>query len=344
MTHNQKGLCAFFILGSLSYTPSLAQSSDNNQYFRGKTITILVPSAPGGGRSSNVAPVVERLSRNIPGNPIIIAKYMPGAGGSLAINHLYNVALRDGTFLASPLTGTLISQITKDTSVQYDISKMNWIGRTTDNAEIIYTWNDTNVFTINDAIKNEILIGTSSLSSIHSIIPIVLNDVLGTKFKIIQGYTSSAAINLAVERREVDGAATTWENIKTNHIEWVRSNKINILAQVAAAGNPDLPNVPVMIDFAKNDPDRELINLIGSASDMGQSFIAPPNIPNNVLNILRRAFDKTVKDQEYIDMIEKMGIKLNPMTGEQLTEISDKVLNSKPETITRFQSIIAKYQ
>ena len=283
----------------LAATPALAQIPDD--YFRGKTISVVIPAAPGGGRTSNATPLIERLGKNIPGNPQVVPRFMPGAGGSTGVNWLYSLAPRDGTAIGTPLAGALMAQITGEKSVQFDFSRMIWIGRTTDTGVVVYAWKRAGVTDLAGARRKELLAGATALGSSHAVIPIVLNETLGTRFKLIQGYASSASINLAVERGEIDAAATTWDNLKNNHGAWLRAGDARVLAQVSLLPAPDIGDVPLAINEAQNEADRQLLALVSSTADLGQSFVAPGGVPDRVIEILRRGFDATMKDPEYID-------------------------------------------
>jgi tripartite-type tricarboxylate transporter receptor subunit TctC len=329
--------CAFF----LAATAAMAQIPDD--YFRGKTISVVIPTAPGGGRTANATPLIERLGKNIPGNPQVVPRFMPGAGGSTGVNWLHSLAPRDGTAIGTPLAGALMAQVTGEKSVQFDFSRMIWIGRTTDTGVVVYTWKRTGVVDLEGARKKELVVGATALGSSHAVIPIILNETIGTRFKVIQGYASSAAINLAVERGEIDAAATTWDNLKNNHGAWVKSGDARVLTQVSLLPTPDIGEVPLALNEARSEADRQLLALVSSTADLGQSFVAPPGVPDRVVEILRRGFDATMKDPEYVALTGKMGITLNPLTGERLTELNKGILETPASVIERYQKALAKY-
>ena len=302
-------------------------------HFRGKTINVIIPTGPGGGRMANATPFMRFFGRHIPGNPNVVPSFMPGAGGAVGMNYLQSVAPRNGLAIATPLTTVLMAQVTGEKSVKYDTSKMNWIGRTADATQVLYVRNNVDVRDFNDLKNKKIIVGSSGTAGASSIIPYALNYVFGTKIQVVLGYSGgSSGSNLAVQRGETDGAVTTWDNLSNSQGEQVRSGSLRVLVQVNLTKAPDLPNVPLALDMAGNESDRAVMALLGSVSEMGQAFVAPPDVPQDIVQALRRAFDATVKDPEYLATTRKAGNLPNPMTGEALSEIVAKT-NATPATV-----------
>jgi tripartite-type tricarboxylate transporter receptor subunit TctC len=325
----------------LAASPCLAQPAPAD-FFKGKTLTVIIPGAPGADRGDNALPFIAHYGKHVPGNPTVVPSFMPGAGGTIGMNYLYNSAPRDGTFIGTPLAAFIIAQVTGDKSAKYDVSKMSWIGRTTDNSQIVYVWHTTGVKDIEGAKNRTITIGSSGVNSASTILPLIMNQVLGTKFKIIQGYNGSAAFNLAVERGETDGALTTWGNIRNNRMDWVKDGKAIIIAQLALARHPDLPNIPTGPEMATDPDGKALLEFACSSADLGQSFVAPPGVPANIIAVLRRAFDETMKDPEYLATTKKANIQLNPLSGAELDKLAARTLAAPKKVIDLYQAAVAQ--
>jgi tripartite-type tricarboxylate transporter receptor subunit TctC len=327
-------------LHALAALPALAQGSIED-HFRGKTLAVIVPTTPGGDRMGNAGPLIKFIGRHIPGNPNVVPSFMPGAGGAVGVNYLYNVAARDGLTIVTPLAAVVVAQVTGEPTVKYDIAKMNWIGRTADSTQVLYVWHTVAAKTVDDLKTTKVLIGSTGANSASTIIPYIMNHTFGTKMQVVLGYSGSAAFNLAVERRETDGALTTWGNVSNNHAALVRDGKIRVLFQVALARNRDLPNVPLALDLATNEDDRALIEFMTAPAELGQSFLAPPDVPKPVLEALRRAFDATMKDPDYLKLSQQAGNELNPMSGEALAALNARTLATPRKIIDRYRAAVS---
>jgi tripartite-type tricarboxylate transporter receptor subunit TctC len=327
--------------GIVAASPSAWAQDAIADHFRGKTISVVIPTAPGGDRMTNAAPFMKYFGRHVPGNPNVVPQFMPGAGGAVGMNYLQSAAARDGLTIATPLAPVVIAQVTGEKSVRYDLAKMNWIGRTADATQVLYVWHLVDVKDAEGLKTTKVMIGSSGPSSASTIIPYVMNHVFDMKMQVVLGYSGSAAFNLAVERRETDGALTTWNNLSNNHADQIRQKRFRILFQVALKRNKDLPEVPLAIDMATNDNDRALLEFLSSSSEMGQSFVAPPDVPKPVVDALRRAFDATMSDPDYIALMKQTGNALNPMGGSELAEINARTLATPPSVIQRYQTAVS---
>jgi tripartite-type tricarboxylate transporter receptor subunit TctC len=306
-------------------------------HFRGKTITVIIPTGPGGDRMANATPFMRYFGRHIPGHPNVVPSFMPGAGGAVGMNFLQSVASRDGLTIATPLAPVVLAQVTGEKSVRYDTAKMNWIGRTADATQVLYVRSNVDAKDFNDLKRKKVVIGSSGPASASTIIPYVMNQVFGTKMHVVLGYSGSNAFNLAVQRGETDGALTTWNNVSNSYGEQVRDGSLRILFHVALSQNSDLSTVPLALDMTQNNEDRALVELMSSSSEMGQTFVAPPGVPGPIVQALRRAFDMTVKDPEYLDMMRKAGNALNPVGGQALSAIVAKTIATPQSVIDRYK-------
>jgi tripartite-type tricarboxylate transporter receptor subunit TctC len=311
-------------------------------YFRNQTIRIVIPSAPGGGRVLNTLPFIQFYGRHLPGNPLVQPVFMPGAGGSQAVNYTYNVAPRDGLTLVTPLVDVPSAQAIGDSAVKYDVSKMSWIGRTTDAVRVLFVRSDTQVRDIDGLRARELIIGSAGRSTQTYSNPAIMNKVLGTRFKIVIGYKSAVDVNQAVELRETDSATTSWANLNSLHPDWIRDGKMRVLFQIGLAKVPDLENVPLLVDAASDEQSRAVIRFMSAASDIGEGFLAPPGVPDAVVTMLRRGFDETMRDPEYQAAVKKLNITLNALTGEEMTKISAGIVGAPKSVIDLYMAAIGE--
>ena len=317
-----------------------AQSAED--FYRGKTLKIVVPSTPGGDRALYVLAFAPFFGKHIPGNPTVTPVFMPGAGGSNGVNYAFNVATPDGLTIVTPLTGVVMAQAMGEDSVRYNVLKFHWLGRTSDSTRIFFVSNKVKAQTISDFKTQEVIIGAVGRASETYLNPAFMNSVFGTRFKIVLGYQGAGRMNLAVESGETQGAFTTWNNISTQHSAWLRDKKIRLILQIAGKRHPDLPGVPLMLDLAKNDADRALVSFMSSPTQMGQAFAAPPGTPAHLVNALRRAFDATMKDPAFVEKMRSAKMEFNPATGEEMTEIVARTIGASPEIVRRYKAAVSE--
>jgi tripartite-type tricarboxylate transporter receptor subunit TctC len=322
-------------------TTAVTQAQSVEDFFRGKTLRIIVPSTPGGDRALYVLAFVPFFGKHIPGNPTVTPVFMPGAGGSNGLNYTYSVATPDGLSIVTPLTGVVMAQAMGEESVRYDVSKFQWIGRTSDSTRIFFVSNRVKARTLADFREQEVVISSVGRASETYLNPAFMNNVFGTKFKIVLGYQGAGRMNLAVESGETQGAFTTWNNISTQHPEWLASKRIRLVLQIAGVKHPDLKDVPLMAELAENEADRALVTFMSSPTQMGQSFAAPPATPARMVDVLRRAFDATMKDPAFIEKMRTAKMEFNPATGEQVTEIVARTISASPEVVRRYKAAVS---
>jgi tripartite-type tricarboxylate transporter receptor subunit TctC len=328
--------CALALVLPAMIAPAAAQPVADA--FRGKTIRLLLPTLPGGGRSLYSLPFAAHFGKHVPGNPTILPVFMPGAGGATAVNNAYGVAAPDGLTIVSPLASVITAQAVGDESVKYDAAKLAWIGRITDGTRIFFVSSKINARTIADFRRRETVIGATGRASETYMNASFMNKVFGTKFKIVLGYPSAGKMNMSVESGETEGAFTTWNDIVTYHPDWLRDGKIRVVLQIALSKHPDLASVPQLLDLAENEADRDLIAFMSSPTQMGQSYAAPPATPAPIVEALRRAFDATMKDPAYVEKMQAAKIQFNPMTGEELARNVLMTVGAPRSVIERFKA------
>ena len=249
-------------------------------HFRGKTIRLIWPGAPGGDRGLYAFPFMKYFGRHVPGNPNVVPTFMPGAGGATGINYTYGVAAPDGLTIATPLAPVVIAQATGSKSVKYDVSKMNWIGRISDATRVLFVTARSGVRNTDDLSKREVVVGSTGRASETFINPAVMNQMFGRRFKIVTGYKAQPEVNLAPQRGETDGAFSTWNNIGNIQAEELKKGAIRIILQIAPKRHRDLPDVPLLVDMAPHDEARAVIEFMTSSSQMGQSYAPRPECPH----------------------------------------------------------------
>src|SRR5919112_1777533 len=258
--------------------PSPAQADAVEDFYRGKTITLLIGYTPGGTYDAYGRIVAHFMGGHIPGNPTMVVRNMPGAASRVAAAHLYNVAPRDGTMLATADQSLALAQAMGE-KLQFDVTKFTWIGNPAAGNNTTVTWHTSGVKTIEDAKAREVTMGATG-GSTSSQYPKAMNSVLGTKFRIITGYPGGNDINLAMERGEVGGRGSdSWASWEGPRPEWLQEKKINILVQIGLSKAPDLPDVPLLMDLASNPEDRAVLRLLSAPSVIGRPIFGPPDVP-----------------------------------------------------------------
>ena len=333
---------AVIVLPSMLAPIAQASAQSIADHFRGKTLRILVPSAPGGDRALYPLTFAPFFGKHVPGNPTVQPVFMPGAGGSSAVNNAYSIAAPDGLTLVTPLVAVATAQAVGEESVKYDVLKLNWIGRISDATRALLLSARVNARTIDDLRGRDVVVGASARTSESYLMPAFMNKMLGTRFKIVTGYLSAGKRNLAIESGETDGAITTWNDMRTYHLDWIREGGImRLIVQIAPERHPELPNLPLLLDYAGNQADRDLIEFMSSSSQMGQSYAAPPGVPPPIVEALRRAFDATMKDAAFLEKMQAAKMEFNPANGEQLTAIVARTVGAPKSVIERYKAAIA---
>ncbi len=318
-----------------------ASADEIADHFRGKTIRLIWPGAPGGDRGLYAFPFMKHFGRHLPGNPNVVPAFMPGAGGAIAINYIYGVAKPDGLTIATPLAPVVIAQATGSKSVKYDVSKLNWIGRISDATRVLFVTAASEVRSTADLKEREVVVGSTGRASETFINPAVMNQMLGTKFKIVTGYKAQPEVNLAPQRGETDGAFSTWNNISNIQGDELKQGAIRIIMQIAPKRHPDLQETPLLLDMTPDDEARAVIELMTSSSQMGQSYVAPPGVPVPILEALRQAFDATMRDPAFVAELQRGNTELNPISGKELTTVVARTIGVPKSAIDRYQRAIA---
>ncbi len=299
---------------TIGASASFAQT-DVASFYKGKTLDMIVGYAAGSSNDIAARELARYMPKYLPGAPNVVTRNMPGGGSFTAGNYIYNVAPKDGTVIGLLAPTIAIDEKMGTTGVKFSTSKFIWLGRETTSVGVTMVWHTSPVQTIADAFTHEVTMAATGAGSTTAIYPNVLNHVLGTKFKLIMGYQGSNEALLAMQRGEAEGHSVAFEQVTSQHPEWLTDGSIRIIVQYALARHPALPNVPTALDIAKTDEQKAVLRAVVSASDVGKSFLTSPGVPADRVTALRTAFDAVMKDPDFLADMKKSGIDIIPMSG-----------------------------
>jgi tripartite-type tricarboxylate transporter receptor subunit TctC len=322
-----------------SSTPVVAQSVAD--FYRGKSISMVIATSPGGDYDLRARLVARHMGRHIPGEPTLVPRNMPGAVGLQAANWLASQAPRDGTSLHAIMQGMSALQALGGSNVEFDTRRFSWVGNTTDTPNVINSWHATGIKTIQDVMTKELVVGAPGLATSSVYYPKALNELVGTKFRIVAGYPGGNDVNLAMERGEVGGrGSNSWASWKATHPDWLKEKKIYILVQIALQRDPELADVPTMMELAKNDEDRQVMAFLSADIPISRAYVTTPDTPPERVDALRRAFDATMKDPLFLAEAAKSNIDISPTTGEDSQKFSAMIANTPPAVLAKAKLIL----
>ncbi|HEY5063915.1 MAG TPA: hypothetical protein VIJ04_03675 [Xanthobacteraceae bacterium] len=316
---------------------SAASAQSSPPFYQGKQIELDINSSVGGGYDLYARLLARHMGKHIPGDPTIVPKNMVGASGLRLANWLASAAPRDGTVMGAVSRATAFEPLLGNAAAQYDGTKFAFIGSGNDEVSVCVTWHTSGVATFADALARDVTVGASGgIGDDTYQFPAVLDRMFGAKFKIVRGYPGGNEINLAMERGEVQGrCGIPWSTVKAARPDWIDDKKVNFLMQFSLAKHPDLPNVPLVTDLAKNDEQRKILRLIFGRQIMGRPFALPPGVPAERIAELREAFDATMVDKDYLADAAKMKLEVKPVSGEQIEHLIDDIYKSTSPAIAR---------
>ena len=315
-----------------------APAQTPEQFYAGKTIDFVIGYPPGGSNDTLGRLVARHIGKYIPGKPVVVPKNQPGAGSFLAVNTVFNVAPKDGTVIGIGAPTIPLDERLGTQGVRFKTAELNWIGRTDSLVNMVFLWKTSPVKTFADAMKIESTLSGTGVGSTVSIYPTVVNNVFGTKFKLVMGYKGSNEAMLAVERGEVEGHSTSWTALKVAHPDWIRDKNVTVIVQFALKRHPELPDVPTAIDLARNDEERQILRAVMNATEVGTAFFTTPGAPADRVTALRRAFDAAMKDPELLSEAGKMNVGVSPMPGEELQKLVAEVSDLPPALLEKVRA------
>lgn len=325
---------------AMSGCMSAARAQD---FYAGKTITLSTHTGPGGGYDTLLRLFSRHLAKHVPGTPSIVVVNQPGAGGLTAFNHAGKVAPQDGTFLTLVGQGLMVHEPTGQPGMQLSLADFKWLGNFSQAPNVTAVWHTSKVHSLADAKRREVVLGSTGASSPDAQIPKVYNALLGTKFKVVFGYEGGGALNLAMERGEIEGRGTnTWGSYKATLPKPVAQHELVPVIQIGLKKDPDLPEVPLFLDEVKGDARKEPVaRFLSLTTAISRPLAAPPGVPKERVALLRKAFDETVADPEFLAEARRLSVEIDPMTGDEVQQAVKQILSTPKDVIARTQQALA---
>jgi tripartite-type tricarboxylate transporter receptor subunit TctC len=324
--------------------PATAQPSVES-FYKNQRVRMLVGYGVGTGNDLYLRLLARHIGKHIPGTPAMVPENMPGAGGIVMFNHLYNVAARDGSVIAHPSRSLVTEPLFGNQQARYDALKFGWLGSINRDVATCITWakngGKSGIASIEDAKRREVAVGSTGASAESNYFPKLLNTVLGTRFKTVLGYPDSGAVGIAMERGELDGYCSfTWAAIKSARPNWLTNKQINVILQLSMAKHPELPDVPLVADLARDEASRQIFTLAFGAQKMGRPVTTTPGVPPERLAVLRQAFDATMRDPNFQDDARRNGLEAEgPITGAEVDEVLRDIYATPKAIVQRYEAI-----
>ncbi len=340
MLRNQIGLFGAAIIAGLSACSSaLAQEAIS---FKGKTLTIVTSTGPGGVYDLVARLIARHMPGHLPGAPGMIVQNMPGGGNVVAPNYMHEVAPKDGTWMCVVNNAVPLNQMLDGRGVRFDSAKFNWIGSTGGRNEMVFIMRSAGINSVEELTQKEAMLGGTGPGSSIVIYPTVMNNLLGTKFKIVNGYKSSTEVFLAMEKGEVVARSGSISSIHNTFSQWLRDNKIVFLAQVGSLRDRELPDVPLLSDLAKNEEQRQIMTLVSSPSALGQPYFLPPGVPAERVALMREAFATTMADPAFLADAERAKVEIMPVRGEEIQKIVEAVSSTPADIVNKARQALGQ--
>jgi tripartite-type tricarboxylate transporter receptor subunit TctC len=314
---------------------STARAETVEEFYKKTPLVIYVGSGAGGGFDEIARVVAQHLGHHIPGSPSVIVKNMPGAGGLLNVNFMANTAPRDGSAIAAPFNTVFMLQLFGDPSAKFDPRQFTWLGSLDKQTATCVVWHTSSIMTLDDTKKREVLVGATGTNATPAIFPNVMNALLGTKFKIISGYSTNE-MRLAIERGETEGvcglAWQTWQAVAPN---WIAEKKLRFLGQMGLVKNPAMPDVPLVIDLLKDPKDRQTFELVVLPQEFGRPYMAPPGIPADRAKALVDGFEAMMKDPAFVADAARIRLTLDPLSGKDILDLLDRAYAAPKDVVQK---------
>ncbi len=328
------------LAGILIAAPAGAQ--DAAPFYAGKTITILVGAGAGGSYDIYARALASHLGGHIAGSPQIVVKLGGGVGGGVATAiQVEHSAPKDGTTIGMTQQTNVTGQLTESAAAgKYDVSKWRWIGGMASLRNFLGVWFTAPAQTLEDAKSKEVVIGATGRNSPTFTVPAALNEILGTKFRMVLGYNGAADLNLAMERGEIQGRGASWLSVVLQAPNYISERKLTPLVVDGLTRDPLLPDVPTLLELARDDNQRGAVRLISASADFARAFFAPPGAPDDRVAILRAAFDATMADPEFLADAKKQGLAIEPRTGAELDRLAASIVASPPDAVAMAKKLL----
>jgi tripartite-type tricarboxylate transporter receptor subunit TctC len=309
-----------------------------SDFYAGKTVKLTIPTPPGASFDLYGRTLSEHIHRHIPGKPNVIPQYRGGAGGGISAAYMHNVAPKDGTEFAIVLSPTIITPVLR-AEAKWDASKWLWIGSMTPRPGVVTVWHTAPATTLDGIKKTEVIMGATNKYGEPYMVPAVMNAFLGTKFKLVEGYEGGADMNLAMEKGETHGRHNYWTGWTSVKQDWLRDKKIIQITQHGPKIK-ELPDVPVLRDLVKPGAEQQVMDLVEAGNHVGIGVFFPPGVAPDKLAALRKAFEATIKDPEFLAEAEKRKMEIEYVSGEKLQEIVGRAAGTPPDVVARLKKAL----
>ena len=328
-------------LAAICVLPASANAQSVSDFYRSKTVSMVVSTSTGGGYDTLTRAIARHIGRHIPGNPTVVVRNMPGAGGITAMNWFYNSAEKDGTILGLVGNGMPLEPLFGTKAARYDATKFNWLGTPSYEVSMVLLWHTVPVNTIEDLRTRETTMGSSGANSTPAFYTRILNAVLGTKMRLIHGYPGQNDAFLAMERGELDGYPSVFYSALTStRPTWLREKKAKPIVQYGPQRLKELPDVPFAADLLQNEDDKLLMQAASAPQALGRPLLLPPGVPADRVAAVRKALADTFADAQFKADAEKIGLIVNaPRTGEQLQEVIEHAYASPTRVVERIREL-----
>jgi tripartite-type tricarboxylate transporter receptor subunit TctC len=302
--------------------PTSGSAQTVEDFYKGKSITMLIGAGAGGGYDTYARVFARHMPKHLPGHPAIIAKNMPAASGLAAASAIYTTADKDGATIAAFPNNVPMDPLFGNPGARYDAQKLNWLGSIGKLQNVCATWHTSPIKTVAAAREREVIVAAAGATSNSAIMPKLLNALLATRFKTVMGYDGGGGLTMALERGEAEGiCGLSWSTMKASRPHWIRDKLLNVIVQMGLQKLADLPDVPSALKLVTDPESRQVLELILIRQEPGRPFAAPPGVPADRLAALRRAFDATLKDGEFLADAEKVQLEIEPLTAGEIATL-----------------------
>lgn len=328
------------LAAAVSLAPAGSFATDLDNYFADRNVTMVIGFGPGGGNDTWGRLVAQHIGKHLPGNPSVVAVNRPGAGSFIAANHLFNVAPKDGTEIGMIARDAAIGPITGAEGAQFDPLAFTYLGSPTTETNVCFAVAAAEVQSIDDLMTTPLLVGDPGPGTGAHMYPRALNSILGTQFAPISGYQSSSEVFLAIERGELEGFCESYSQTLETRPGWIEDGRIRILLQGGLDSHEDLSDIPLALDLAQTEEQRQLISFLYSGQAIGRPFVAPPGLEPEVAQMLQEAFAATMADPEFRDAARTANLEVDPKSGEDLRQIVSNMVDTPQDLIDRMIEIL----
>ncbi len=328
---------AMLVLLPLATAPPIAAQPD---ILAGKSVQMIIGFGPGGGYDLWGRTVGRHIGKHLPGNPSVIPQNMPGAGSYTAASYIFNIAPKDGTVLGIIARDAALGPLSGAAGARFDPTKLSWIGTPTKETNVCIAYHAAQVKTVQDLFERQLIVGDTGPGTGTRSYPKALNELLGMKFKLVGGFPASSDVFLAMERGEVEGICESLDSIKVRRPDWIPTKKISILFQGGAEPNPELKDIPFVLDLARTGEQKQAIEFLYAGQGIGRPFVAPPDLPADRLKMLREAFNATMTDADFVAEVKRSKLDLEPEDGQHLAALIMKIYATPKPIVDRITSLI----